>query len=59
MSWGKGWEVGLNREAWAQRKALDQAARILATEHGERHQPGDRIDLCPVCQQEQLKEQAK
>jgi hypothetical protein len=49
MGWGRGWEVGLNREMWAQRRAYEQAAEILAKEHGDKHQPGERTDLCPIC----------
>lgn len=47
--WGRGWEVGIRREAWEQAKALEQAARILKSECGVKHQLGERRDLCPVC----------
>lgn len=50
MGWGKGWEVGINREIWKQKKAVERAAEILKEEHGQRHQPGTRKDLCPLCQ---------
>lgn len=33
-------------------KTLEQAARILETEHGTRHRPGERTDLCPKCKAE-------
>lgn len=34
------------------RKTLEQAALILEAEHGTKHQPGTRTDLCPKCKAE-------
>lgn len=49
MSWGKGWEVGVRKAIWEQDRVSRQAAGILAAEHGTKHQPGERPDLCPKC----------
>jgi len=38
-------------------KTLDAAARILETEHGTRHKPGERPDLCPKCKTERKPDQ--
>lgn len=51
MSWGRGWEVGVRKQIDAQRRAMEIAAEILATEHGTVHEAGARPDLCPKCQQ--------
>jgi hypothetical protein len=53
MGWGKGGLVGVRRAVWEHDKSTEQAARILADEHGVRHEPGSRKDLCPKCQAEQ------
>lgn len=50
MSWGRGWEVGLRKAIWEQERARQQAAEILAAEHGTAHVAGSRPDLCPKCQ---------
>ena len=52
MSWGKGWEVGVRKAMWEQLKAREQAAEILAREHGWQHVSGSRTDLCWKCQAE-------
>jgi hypothetical protein len=52
MSWGKGWEVDLNRARWAHDRAQRIAAEILAAEHGVNHKDGERIDLCWKCQRQ-------
>jgi hypothetical protein len=33
-------------------KTLLKAAVILDAEHGQKHKPGERLDLCPKCQEE-------
>lgn len=50
MSWGKGWQVGVSRAKWAQQRAREIAADILAHECGRVHETGSRRDLCPKCQ---------
>ena len=50
--WGRGWEVGVRKAIWQHEKAREQAALILADEHGTRHEPGTRTDLCPKCQED-------
>ena len=49
MAWGRGGFVGINAEIHRHNKALEQAAEILAHEHGIRHKPGERKDLCQLC----------
>jgi hypothetical protein len=51
-SWGRGWEVGVRKALWAHEKAMQQAAEILAQEHGTAHIAGSRTDLCWKCQAE-------
>lgn len=51
MSWGKGWEVGLNKAIYQQRMAQELAAVILDAECGTKHETGTRTDLCPKCQE--------
>lgn len=50
MNWGRGWEVGVRKAMYQQDRAREIAAEILATEHGVKHEPGTRPDLCPKCQ---------
>ncbi len=50
--WGKGWEVGVQKALSAQKRVRAKARAILAEEHGTRHVPGSRTDLCPKCQTE-------
>jgi hypothetical protein len=50
MSWGRGWQVPIQREIWAQRRALKEAQWILKSQCGTKHQIGERADLCPKCQ---------
>lgn len=50
MSWGRGWEVGVRKAIYEHERAREIAAEILASEHGVKHQSGERKDLCPVCQ---------
>jgi hypothetical protein len=38
-------------------RTLEQAALILEGEHGKRHQPGERPDLCPKCARERRDEE--
>jgi hypothetical protein len=33
-------------------KTYERAAQILEAEHGDRHRPGERPDLCPKCKAE-------
>jgi hypothetical protein len=40
-------------------KTLLLASEILAAEHGTRHQPGERADLCPKCKAPQQTEPGK
>lgn len=49
MNWGKGWALGVNKEIWRQGKVELLASEILASEHGTKHEPGSRRDLCPKC----------
>ena len=49
MSWEKGWEVGIRKAIWQHSRTLELAADILAQEHGIKHEPGSRGDLCPKC----------
>jgi hypothetical protein len=44
--------VGVRKAIWQHGQALARAAVILQEEHGKRHAPGERCDLCPTCQRE-------
>ena len=50
--WGRGGMVGVHKALWQHGQALARAAVILQEEHGKRHDPGTRCDLCPTCQRE-------
>lgn len=50
MSWGRGWGVSVRKAIYQHERARAEAARILATECGTRHDWGTRKDLCPLCQ---------
>jgi hypothetical protein len=47
--WGRGWEVSVNKNLHEQEKVQLQAAKLLETECGVRHEKGSRDDLCPSC----------
>jgi len=42
--------VGLRKEIEAQKRTQRLAAEILKVEHGTKHLPGARADLCPLCE---------
>jgi hypothetical protein len=48
MTWGKGWEVGVNKAIYQHRKTQEIAARILSVECGVKHKTGTH-ELCPRC----------
>lgn len=50
--WGRGWEVGVRKAIHSHEEVEKFAAVILEAEHGTRHAPGSRRDLCPKCQNE-------
>lgn len=51
-NWGRGGMVGVQKLIWQHGQDQARAAVILQEEHGKRHEPGTRCDLCPTCQQE-------
>lgn len=48
-SWGRGWQVGVNKAIYAHEQALAVAADILSAECGSIHKLGERADLCRHC----------
>jgi hypothetical protein len=48
----KPWETRIRKEIARQEITACIAAEILATEHGTKHEAGDRADLCPKCAKE-------
>ena len=49
--WGRGGMVGVGKARHEHERTEQRAAEILREEHGVRHQPGERADLCPLCSQ--------
>lgn len=56
--WGRGWEVGINKAISEHERVTQRAAEIVTAEHGRCHQPGERINLCMVCQSDAEKARA-
>ncbi|MDP3937094.1 MAG: hypothetical protein Q8R92_03055 [Deltaproteobacteria bacterium] len=48
-SWGRGGMVGVRKAIYTHERTLRLASVILADEHGDKHAPGTRRDLCPKC----------
>jgi hypothetical protein len=46
---GTGWRGTINAALYAHEQAQRVAADILTAEHGDRHQPGERADMCRHC----------
>ena len=47
-SWGRGWQVGVNKAIYQHDKVMQRAAEILEGECGIRHKAGSH-DLCLLC----------
>lgn len=55
--WGRGFEVGINKEIDRQFRETLHASEILARECGTRHALGERADLCGYCEKWKLEQE--
>ena len=44
---------------WRQARELRNLERAVSSEHGTKHYPGTRIDLCVYCCEQELDERAE
>lgn len=51
--WGRGWEVGINKEIDKQRRTTMLAQRLLRADHEQGKHERKKHEMCPVCHPEQ------